>query len=238
LIWEGVLNWAVLQGFDAAQPLEEGRIETVSVHVDNGGYLMRAGHVLRLAWSISYWPFIWPEAEAARLSLQGGVLAVPTFEGQGGSEPCDLAEPPAAPEVSRRISRPALSHEWSQEGGRHVRRRTVDNGKVVFLHNGIERSSRMTETLAIDPEDPSSARMELTWHGHMDWEGGATATVLSTRMSAEDGAFHLWGQLEAFSAGDCIFTRTFSQTVPRKFDRKSALRGGTNSKQQRGEDDG
>ncbi len=86
LVTRGVLNLNKRQGRDKTAPLPAGEFVEVDFDLVAVGYIVPAGHTVRLALSSNYWPWIWPPAVEPTLSLDlaGSSLELPLFGAQTG----------------------------------------------------------------------------------------------------------------------------------------------------------
>ena len=87
LIARGVLNLTHRDGHDRVVPLVPGEPVTVRVPMQSNGYVVPAGHALRLAVSADYWPWVWPSPEPVTLTVSGGTLELPVRSGGDGDPP-------------------------------------------------------------------------------------------------------------------------------------------------------
>ncbi|MEM6636554.1 MAG: CocE/NonD family hydrolase [Pseudomonadota bacterium] len=238
LITMGALDLSYRQGLDAPRPVPVGEVIPVSLRFDSVGYKLAKGHALRVAVSSSYWPFIWPVGRVTQLTLHGGAVTLPVFEGSEVGTFQGLDVPPTASAVVDELSPPDLSTTWLRDGDRIVRDRRIDTGRHAFSESGLIRGGSMSEQMSVDPDDPASAQMHVTWRGSIDSHEISTETVWQARMRADAKNIHLWGRLEAFNEGERIFTRDFSSVVPREIDQSAVIDGGPNPKKTNGEDHG
>lgn len=215
LITLAMLNLAFRQGQSASEPMIPGKTEKVTLAFDAMGYLLPNGHKVRLALSTSYWPFVWPEADASRLFLTQGSLRLPLYEGAVDSSVHDLQQRPKVPAVTRQLREPSSSQKYAVEEDRWTRRREIDQGQTHYIHNGLERFGRLSEVFSIDLADPATSSMEVTWHAGLAGKDFETETVLTTKTTANRSEFRHWARLEAFDAGERIFSREFNDTAPR-----------------------
>ena len=103
---DGVLNLTRRDSNAKPTPLEPGRPYEVRVPLRAAGYRFEAGHRIRLSFTSSYWPVLWPSPLPCDITLlHGGKtpsrLILPVIPPAGGDG--DLPVPafrPAQPEAS------------------------------------------------------------------------------------------------------------------------------------------
>ena len=108
LIARGVLNLTHRYGHDRVVPLVPGETVTVRVPMQSTSYALPSGHLLRLAVSPTYWPWVWPSPDPVVL----------TVTRRAGSS-CPCAAGPTAPcaRSTRRSARPSRRRRRSSPGG-------------------------------------------------------------------------------------------------------------------------
>ena len=77
LVSWGLLNLTHRDSHADPQPLVPGQGYSVRIPLDHIAYRLPAGDRLRVAVSTSYWPMLWPMADAVTLTLTGGALDLP-----------------------------------------------------------------------------------------------------------------------------------------------------------------
>jgi uncharacterized protein len=220
-IAHGILNLCHRDGMDMPSDVPVGQAFDATVTLDQCAYRLAAGHRLRLALSTSYWPFVWPTAVAPRLTVLQGSLSVPEHSGSAADE-CAFP-PPVLPDTqpvtrhapdsaARRIERDLLSGSIALVVEDHA-------GAVTFAH-GLTAASGMVERWTIHPDDPLSARMEVTWQQSLSrddvngtpWQVTTDARVA---MTATTDGLRMTARLVAHECGREIFARDWDETVPR-----------------------
>ncbi len=151
---------------------------------------MKPGHRLRLALSTSYWPLVWPSAEAATLELDLArtCLELPVAADAGkpsaGFEPPESA--PALEQVQVRPSRLGWTVEEDMDTGGVTTRVLDDYGDLIISAHGPRTAYRARETWSMGQNDPLSARGELsveTRTARGDWQ---VLTFADTCMRADE----------------------------------------------------
>jgi hypothetical protein len=182
-------------------------------------YAVPAGHVLRLAVSPTYWPWLWPSPAPVTLTLHGGTLELPVRD-------------PAAPDAEARAPadpRPGLEQETLLAGaGGRAMSRDLTTGAVVttFDWRGGTHRARLTETglakgernvarYAIVEGDPLSA--EATMEVEVDLERGdwRPRIRVDARMTCDAERFLVTTTLDAYDGLTRVFARQYTHEIPR-----------------------
>ncbi|MEO0679712.1 MAG: CocE/NonD family hydrolase [Pseudomonadota bacterium] len=217
LISYAVLDLRHRDGHARAEDLTPGRPFDVSLRLDQTAYRLPAGRRLRVAISPIYWPFMWPEGEAATLTLTAGTLSVPVRPTADGDEwrfPEPEGTPPrrtlalAEPRDDKRVEADVTSGET------HL---IVESfpGETYDVATGLVSGLSHREIWTMVHGDPGSARVDIEWRRSMargDWRVRSDAT-LSQRL--EDDGFRIEARLVCREGDAKVFERTFSALVKR-----------------------
>lgn len=218
LITMGLLDLRNHKGFSTKDDLTPGRNFDVILELDETAYRLPAGHRLRLALAGSYWPFVWPEPEAATLRVESGALDLPVRDKLAGSDEC--AFPPPVTDARRptrelRPGRDEKKREIDSDSGCITLIMSSDHGQTEDLETGLLTESAVTEIWTIDPANPAHAEARIVWHrgfGRGDW--GVT-TRAETRMTGSRDAFEIVQSLTAQEDGQELFEKEWRHIVPR-----------------------
>jgi len=216
----GVLNLTHRDGHADPRPLVPGQVYSVRIALDHIAYRLPAGDRLRVAVSTSYWPMLWPMAEAATLTLTGGALELPVRRSRAVADEVTFPEAEAAPPLALREIRPDA----------HVRRTEIDQktGIVSLIieddfgeyenpdHGGIA-GSVARERWDIHPDDPLSARGAAHWTEIVERDGLRLRTEATCAMWSDRTHFHLSARMEAWEGDARVFARDHEESIPRDF---------------------
>ncbi len=218
----GILNLSQRNGADATEPMVAGDMTDVEIVLDHTAHRFEPGHRVRVAVSTAYWPLIWPSPEAVSLSIDtGGSALVLPVRRPGAGQPAVVFEPEEqAPPLPRRMVR-------APSGKRDVSRDHVSGWSTTVFENdagafedttiGLTTGTVMRERFEIHPDRPLSARYE-GHHTHTlsrkDW---SVRTESTTRLTSNAGSFHLSARVDAFEGDVCVFTKSWSSSVPRRY---------------------
>jgi hypothetical protein len=223
----GVLNLARREGPDRTVPMVPGERTRVRLQLHDAGHRFAAGHRVRVAIATSYWPLVWPSPEPVTLTLFAGAssLRLPARSPAGGQPAVHpFAPPESAPPLARTVLRKgafARRVERDLATGEVVMHQVNDGG--LFGGEALSRIDEIDLTLGhrferwlrIHPDDPLCASHE-TWHTYVmergDWR---TRVAIRVRMWADRAAFHLAAELDAFEGEARVFSREWSESIPR-----------------------
>lgn len=216
-ICHGMLNLRHRDSMEHPTPVPVGTPFEITLDLDEMGYRLAPGHHLRLALSTTYWPFIWPSAEAATLTLLEGSLDLPHHQGSHGDE-WTPPPPEAAPawkhrvlregQSTRRIAQDLITGHWELI----VEEDTGDNEN---LDHGLVFGETVREVWRIHPDDPLSARVDIRYEQRLSRGDWKVRTLATARLeSAADALVHS-ARLEAWEGETRAFTREFFDNTPR-----------------------
>jgi len=216
-ITHGILNLRHRDSMADPAPVPVDRAFDVVLDLDETGYRLAPGHRLRLALSTTYWPFVWPAPVAATLTVQGGALTLPVHQGSRGDE-WVLPPPQIAPawrhEVrrpghsTRRIAQDLLTGQWElivEE----------DTGDTENLDHGLVSGETMREVWRIHPDDPLSARVEITYEQRLSRGDWSVRTRAEARLESAPDALRHSARLEAWEGETRAFTREYFDNTQR-----------------------
>ncbi|MDX6567913.1 MAG: uncharacterized protein QOH15_491, partial [Gaiellales bacterium] len=202
--------------------LEPGRVYDVAVPLKAISYVVPAGHVLRIALSTAYWPWLWPSPELAELVIrcdEGSCLELPVRPAR--DEDADLL-PFAEPEIAA-----PLPVTWLAERNPRweIARDVVSGLNTLVMSRALAGSRRLPDGITYRDRDPIrfsivegeplSARVECERTiaiGRGDWQ---TRIEMRATMSADAEAFHITGTLDVFEGDRPVRSRAHAARIPR-----------------------
>lgn len=234
LITRGNLNLSAREGRDQAVPFPVDEWVDVEVPMTGIGYRFPAGHVLRVAVSTAYWPWIWPQPDAKGLYLDVNgsevmlpVRAVPAE----GSEQAELDAsvsfgPPVQP-VGLDVKYPEAGFAGAKRPERLVSTDVVARttmlqvdpayGGTRIYPDGLHYDEETVERYWIRWDDPTTARTEAVWNialarPDMDWQTSVEAT---TRIRCDRENFYTESIVDCRDGAETIFHKEWRETIPR-----------------------
>jgi putative CocE/NonD family hydrolase len=216
----GVLNLTHRDGHEAPEALPAGQPVTVRLRLNDCAHGFPPGHRVRLSLSTTYWPMVWPSPAAARLELLAARLSLPARPPSGADALLPAFPPPeAAPKLARTfLERPAPSRVASRDQltGAATFEVHDDTGLYRIDATGLEYRLTSTDRFTIHPDDPLSARAEVTFemhNGRGDWR---TRAVTRTVLTATATDFRIQATLDAWEGDQRLASREWDVTVPRE----------------------
>jgi putative CocE/NonD family hydrolase len=216
-ICHGMLNLRHREDMEHPTAVPVDSAFDVDFALDQMAYRLAPGHRLRIALSTTYWPFLWPSAEAATLTLLGGSVELPIHDGSSGDE-----WTPPGPETATPFARRVLREP---RAARRVERDLItgavalvvedDTGLVENLSHGLITGERMAERWSVHPDDPLSAEGFCEFSQYLERGDWSVRTAGWARMTASEGALQLTAHLEAWDGEEQVFSRDWTQDVSR-----------------------
>lgn len=226
LVTRGVLNLTARHGPDRVVPWEPGTVAEVTVELSGIAHAFPPGHRIRLALSSAYWPWVWPQPEAAGFEVDPGpsalMLPVRHLAADVGREPIAFAEPEqaAVPEVrqstaselrpERLVVHDVAAREWRLEvDPSHEGSRGYPDGLVC--------TEQALETYRIREDDPLSAATRATWTIRLERPDSGWDVTVQTRseIGCDAEAFTARSHLTAWEGGSVLFERDWERRIPR-----------------------
>lgn len=218
-ISHGMLNLCHRDSWESPTLVPVGEAVEVALTLDQMAYRLAPGHRLRLALSTTCWPFLWPSAEVATLTLAEGALDLPVHSGSAGDEWTFPPPEAAAGWRHRQITPDAYARRIEEDivtGTRTLVMEAV-TGTAENLDHGWIWGDRVLERWTVHPNDPQSAEAKIEWeqtNGRGDFR---TVTRVSARMTADANAFHLSARLTACDGEEEVFCRDYRHKIERGF---------------------
>ncbi|MFJ9578904.1 CocE/NonD family hydrolase [Streptomyces sp. NPDC101191] len=223
LVTRGVLNFSARYGRDRAVEAQIGEWETYDLELNGIGHRFPPGHRVRLAVSSAYWPWIWPQPDAAGFTLDpaGSSLTLPVrtpttdaveFGEPEQSAPLGVSHPGTLeePRPERIVVRDVAKGEWKLE---------VDPryGGTRVYPDGLEFTEDALETYTIAESDPLSAHTRSDWSIRLHRPEIAWDVTITTRseISCDADAFLTSDEVVCKEGGEVVFHRTWEKRIPR-----------------------
>ncbi len=220
----GLLNLCYRRSYEYPEYLEPGKMENVTIMLNDVAQHFPKGHRLRIAVSTSYWPMAWPPPEPARLMIypDESELELPVRVNVAASEDqmVDFEESEAARGFVTTVLKPA-NHNWviirdlaSEESTLHV---TDDEGTVRQEDTGTEITKYTEEwyRYLLDKfESPNGEVRAVRRLKRGDWE---IETVTRTVLTCTARMFRVHATLDAYERGRRIFSKIWDREILRKY---------------------
>ncbi|MDB6085402.1 MAG: peptidase, partial [Gammaproteobacteria bacterium] len=219
----GLLNLAHRDGHEHPVEIEPGVRYRVTIQLNDAAYSFAPGHRLRISLSTTYWPMVWPSAEAVTLSLYPGTstLSLPVRPPEAADEimkPLPPAE--ASPGMKMHQLEPvpcsnAISHDVVS--GRTDVSAARGSGYFRIEDNQVETGLNVLERLSITRNDPLSAVTEVTSSARTGRAGSLVDVEARSTLTADKADFLLESSLQVRENRRVVFERTWSHRIPRGF---------------------
>ena len=223
LVTRGVLNLSARYGRDRAVESQVDESEDVVFELNGIGHAFPPGHRVRLAVSSAYWPWIWPQPDAAGFTLDPAAshLTLPVrrptedaveWEEPEQSPPLGVSFPATLdePRPERLVVRDVAKGEWRLE---------VDPryGGTRVYPDGLEFTEDARETYTIVEDDPLSAHSRSDWSIRLHRPESAWDVTIETRseIGCDADAFLTSNEVVCKDGGEVVFHRTWEKRIPR-----------------------
>jgi len=217
----GVLNLTHRDGHTRPRALKPGRKAKIRVQMNDCGHAFAAGHRIRLAVSTAYWPIVFPPPVAPRLTLTLGksALELPVRAARAEDAAVRFAPAVTAPEGPyTRLAPVRKVRDVATDLATGLTTYTVtrDEGRIRLEATGVETAFAKEARYVIAADDPQSARHEVDFDlafGHEGWHPRMRARAA---VSATADHFVVEADLQAFDGPARVFSRTWTERIPRK----------------------
>jgi putative CocE/NonD family hydrolase len=219
----GLLNLTHREGHEQIAPLEPGRRYRVRVQLNDIAHVFAAGSRLRLAVAGGHWPIAWPSPAPVTLALFAGAgdLELPVRP----PRPEDAELPPLPPAEQSAVQPrtllrvpepPVLRLEHDVAGDRVTFVHEEDSGRVRIDSHGWTFGGKTLRRLSLEPDAPTSARIELKSVEVFGREGGPSVRIETTAiMTCDEAEFRVQASLDAFADERPVFSRSWLERIPR-----------------------
>ncbi|SER62724.1 CocE/NonD family hydrolase C-terminal non-catalytic domain-containing protein [Corynebacterium cystitidis] len=206
-----------------------GQWVDVSFPMTGIGYKVPAGHVLRVALSTAYWPWIWPQGtdNPIEVSPSGSHIEVPVrtagvteldqkvvFDGPVQPEPVDVQYPEHGRGGVRRPERVVSTDAVKSETLLEV---DPSYGGTRIYPDGLHYDEDTIERYWIQDDDPTTARTESIWkvglaRPDMGWKTSLEAT---TRITCDASKFYVTSIITCWEGEEEFFHREWNTEIKR-----------------------
>jgi putative CocE/NonD family hydrolase len=217
----GLLNLSRRDSHERPEALTPGKEYLTVVRLNEAGHRFDAGNRIRLAISTAYWPVAWPSPEVVSLGIAGSRCEFRLPVRKPRSEDLQLAAFPAAeaaePSPRTTIASPASRWTLTRDLNTGMQRfeRITDAGTHRLDRIDLQFGSRSESIYSIHPNQPTSARIDISSNWHFARGQWAVRTETKVSMRASIDVFRIDASLKAYEGADCIFTRDWSEEIPR-----------------------
>ena len=230
LLARGVLNLSAREGRDRDVPWVPGEVAEVEFPLTGLGATVAAGHVLRLALSTTYFPWVWPHAQVAtvRVHLPSGGLELPVLDAARMPEADEAVweEPEHHALADTVIDTMAAVDDRGAPVSQRVVTHDVEHGtwtldvdpgylRARTFHHGLFYGEDPREQYVITEGDPGSAVARSNWEVRMTRGSWSVSVATSQEVTATAEAFRVQASVRAEAGGELVAERSWDEEVPR-----------------------
>jgi predicted acyl esterase len=217
----GLLNLTHRESHESPRPLVPGERVRVTLRLNDIAHAFPAGSRIRIAVSNAYWPLAWPSPAPVAIALhaKGCYLDLPVRPPrEDDAKLRQFPESEAASPLKKTYHRPARYErtiERDVASGEVVQRVIDDSGAYTIGRIGLDYELVQEEVSRIRPDDPLSARIDVSYTmriGRGDWR---TRSETRTRMQATASEFVIDASLDAYEGDTRIVARNWSRRIKR-----------------------
>jgi uncharacterized protein len=227
LVTRGALNLCHRESNERVTPVVPGEMMAVTVPLWGIAWRVPARHRLVLHLSSTYWPALWPAPEPVTLTLAPGASALEIPVRTAAAEappPRDLpAPPPSAGAALTRLADGSLARTVTTDfvTGEITHRMFIDGGvfgpvgRIRLDETWTEFHDVVERIYAIHPDDPLSARAEMTQSREIargDWR---VRTEAWSRQTATADAYLLEARCHSWEGDELVHEVEWSHEIPR-----------------------
>ena len=218
----GLLNLTHRNSSETPELLEPKKTYSVKVQLNEAGHSFGVGNRIRVAISSIYWPIAWPSPERATITISkhASKIILPTRPiRESDTQLVPFSDPECAQPLDKTVLRPS-EYKWDINrdmlSGVVTQHQWFDEGKVVYnLHKGWTVSSTHDEYMSIHPDDPLSAKLDITWCELFERDAWEVSSKTRTIITSTSTHFHVEASLEARQGEELVHSETWSQDFPR-----------------------
>jgi putative CocE/NonD family hydrolase len=218
----GLLNLSHRDSDAEPEALEPGRSYVVRVRLNEAAWRVPAGHRLRVAVSSAYWPMVWPQPEAATLTVTAGrsalelpVLPAAAEAGWSSFGPVEHATP-----MARTVFDPGAEHRtlvYDVDRDRTTFRVSRNDGRSRIDAIGTEIAYTKLKQFSIERDDPRTARSEVETmiHYRREADGWDARLVARIVMTTDGRDLIIDSDIDAFAGQRRVLARAYHHRIPR-----------------------
>lgn len=216
----GVINLAHRNGNENPEPMTPGKLESITIRLNECGYRFLPGHKMRVAISTNYWPMIMPPPETVTATIKLGPDAVITLPVRSGGDSYSMPEPTNPdPLPEYKMNQPSLSRRWIERNFQtsESHYRVIDDtGEIEIAGHGLCTRHRHDERWTIETDDPLSYRSlsrYICWMRRGDW---SIRTEAESELRCDAKNFYIKATVRAYEGDEMVHQRDWDETtIPR-----------------------
>jgi len=215
----GVLNLCHRDSHENPRDVAVGMPFDITLPLDQIACRVTAGLRLRVAISTVYWPFLWPVAQRATVTILTGSISIPVHNGAETNEwtfdQPEGAEPWAA--TALRTPNYVATQTTDQTSGEMTLYIEDDQGLNRDDAHGLISGAITRYWRRIHPDDPLCASAETHWTQQLHREGWSIRTETFSTMWSDASTYHLSARVQAYEGEQLVFEKEVLDAIPRDF---------------------
>jgi uncharacterized protein len=220
LIVDGSLNGTRRESLTDPKPMTPDEVYELDVPMNPTGWVIKAGHQLRLAVSGSDFPNLWPTPEKARLRVYRGrdyrsrvvLPVVPVAK----AEPPAFLPPPRLQQVVKSSAKPPRQQVVHDQISGAVTVVNETESTIVLPDNRGELTGSHSFRCTASSKDPAQASIVGTHTFVLRREDGTTEVTAESTVRATATAFHITVNLTVTRNGKPFFQKRWTASEPRR----------------------
>jgi putative CocE/NonD family hydrolase len=219
----GICNLSLDQDGVEDQGAKPDAPRTVEIQLPNTAYRFGEGHRIRLAFSTSYWPMIWPAPKLVRMTLHPKQtrLSLPCRQTDLPESAVVLPTDPEseAPSPKARMEGAPLDR-WSRHD---IVTGTIRTGwhqpltRIAFNEIALEFAFETEAEFQITPDEPNSASSEFRHRLQFTRSGSVIEVISTAKLQSSVSDYHIFGRLEVWENDALVFEREWQPVISRKY---------------------
>jgi hypothetical protein len=216
----GVKNLTHLNSHENPISLEEDKLYTAEIALNDTGHVFPKGHRIRVALSSSYWPLIWvpPELCAIEIHTISSSFSLPVKE-KNYKNDVEFERPESAASTTNEIQLGKPDVKWQVKRDLIEDKSTLqvlhDKGTIHFDSIDLNISENSCEEYSIcdDVTDSAEGKVEGVFEfQRKDWH---VKTYHKTILTSDKDNFYVNAQLDAYENSTRIFSKNWNRQIPR-----------------------
>jgi predicted acyl esterase len=211
LVSRGSVNLTHRDGHADPQPMVPGQEYDIEIALDACAYRFDAGQRLRIAVAGSDWPNTAAPPQPVTLTIHGGDLVLPRWNGPSPYEP-----PKFAPAPEPDSSDPAEGITWAVERDvlRRIKRCVVDHGTSYEAPYAGRVTEHYGGTVSVNERTfAQTAHAETSFS--ITWAGATVTCRAVMDLVADDTVYDITIDLEALEGEEIVGRRSWRERIPR-----------------------
>ncbi len=218
----GLLNLSHRDSHETPSALEPGTRYRIRLQLNDAGHRFERGNRIRIAVSSNYWPIAWPSPEMTTLSIAAAssllILPLRPERAEDASlRPFEEAE--SARPLAQTIQR-APDYQWTVTqdmiGGCFTVHQWFDEGRTTYdEQDGWTVESTHDEYFTIHPDDPVTAKLDITWTERFERGAWQVSSKTHTVVTSTASHFRVAAKMQAWQGDEIVHEQSWDREFER-----------------------